>query len=189
MGSNCSIHLSPSLLLGSPLHLHSAPFLRPSIHPVKPSETVKTHCQHFDWLESSEGQKCCQAESERINLYAEFAVCHMYCYDSRKLHSLLCLRFGKVFIVSTQDLNSGYLFLSSFLNLRKIFIEILNSSIRLHLFFSWSIRSMDFVGSPGSICPWDQDVRMITFLRFSLRTPKRGASRGQLSFQPFFSES
>lgn len=39
---------------------------------------------------------------------------------------------------------------------------------------------MDFVGSPGSIRPWDQDVRMITFLRFSLRTPKRGASRGQL---------
>lgn len=85
----------------------------------------------------------------------------MYCYDSRKLHSLLCLRFGKVFIVSTQDLNSGYLFLSSFLNLRKIFIEILNSSIRLHLFLQLEhqihgLRGVSWVNlSMGSGCQDD----------------------------------
>lgn len=171
MGSNCSIHLSPSLLLGSPLHLHSAPFLRPSIHPVKPSETVKTHCQHFDWLESSEGQKCCQAESERINLYAEFAVCHMYCYDSRKLHSLLCLRFGKVFIVSTQD------------HLRKIFIVTLNSSIRLHLFLQLEhqihgLRGVSWVNlSMGSGCQDDHFPQIFAKDSETLRLKRSAASK------------
>ena len=138
---------SPGLTLARPLctkkskGIPKLQIFEPSIHPVKRSETVKPHCQRFDWLGSSGGQKCCQAQSERMNLYTDVPHGLLLWLDLAR-YSLFQ---HKILTVAT----------CSFLNLRKMFVS--TTSIRFHRCSrSWS-RSMDFVGSPGSIC-------QITFL-------------------------